>query len=207
MISIGLTGGIGSGKSTVSARLARLGAEVIDADLIAREVVEPGGLAYDAVVARFGEAVVRPDGSIDRAALAAIVFSDASALADLNACTWPAVGAAIASRLSVLENTDAVVVLDIPLLVESGRDDVARVIVVDVPVEVAVTRLVEQRGMDEADVRRRIANQVSREERLARADFVIDNSGDLDHLDREVTRAWAWIETLTPDVTGRRYDR
>lgn len=207
VITIGLTGGIGSGKSTASALLAARGAEVVDADVIARQVVEPGAAAYGGVVDRFGERILLPDGTVDRPALAAIVFKDQGALADLNALTWPAVGAAIEGRLEALQERDVVVILDIPLLVESGRREMAGLIVVDVPVEVAVSRLVEQRGMDEGDVRRRIANQAPREERLARADFVIDNSGDRAHLEHEVERAWKWIETLRADAGPRRYDR
>lgn len=190
MLVLGLTGGIGSGKSTVSALLAERGAVVVDADRIAREVVEPGGAAHDAVLARFG--------TTDRPTIASIVFGDEHARADLNAIVHPAVGAEIARRVAAAEAGD-VVVLDVPLLVETGgkaRYPMAGVIVVDAPIETAVRRLVEQRGMDEADVRARIAAQATREERLAAADFVVDNSGDLDHLRAEVDRCRQWIESL-----------
>jgi dephospho-CoA kinase len=192
MLAIGLTGGIGSGKSTVSALLADRGAVILDADLIARQVVEPDGPAYDAVVERFGKGILEPDGTIDRPALAAIVFPDPDALRDLNDIVHPAVGAVIAERLAEEAQTDDVVILDVPLLVESKRSQAAAVIVVDCPEEEAVRRAVG-RGLPEDDVRRRMAAQASREERLAKADFVIDNAGPREALDAEVRRAWSWI--------------
>jgi dephospho-CoA kinase len=195
MLVIGLTGGIGAGKSTVSRLLAQRGAVILDADVYAREVVEPGGPAYRGVVDRFGPGVVLPDGRLDRPALAAIVFGDAGALADLNAIVHPAVGAVIAERLAEEADTDDVVILDVPLLVESGRSNTAAVIVVDCPPEEALRRAVA-RGLPEEDVRRRMANQVSRDERLAKADFVVDNSGPEAALPAQIDKAWAWIESL-----------
>jgi len=174
---IGLTGGIGSGKSTVSARLRFLGATVIDADAITRELQQPGEEVYEAMVDRFGDRIVGPDGSLDRQAVADIVFNDRAALADLNAIVHPAVGAEIARRLEEAAGSDGLVVLDVPLLVESGRDDLAALVVVDVDPEVAIDRLVASRGMREDDVRARMANQADRSERLSRADHVLDNSG------------------------------
>lgn len=170
---------------------------VVDADLIARQVVEPQTPAYAAVVARFGTEVVHPGGGLDRRALADLVFDDPQALGDLNAIVHPAVRAEVAARLAAQETSDAVVVLVVPLLVEAGTYDVAAVIVVDCPEEVAVQRLVEGRGMDEADARRRIAAQASREERVARADLVIHNGGSLPELEAQVEWAWDWI-TLLP---------
>ena len=198
MLVVGLTGGIGSGKSTVSAMLAGRGAVVVDADVISRQVVEPGAPAYRAVVERFGPEVVRADGTLDRGRLAEIVFADDGARADLNAIVHPAVAAAMDERMATEAHTDHVVVLEVPLLVESqsGRPHLAGVIVVDAPEATAVGRLVERRGMTEDDARARLAAQASREERLARADFVIDNTGDLDHLAGEVERCWAWIGRL-----------
>lgn len=197
MLVIGLTGGIGSGKSTVSALLAEKGAVVVDADAIVRELQQPGTPVFAAMVDRFGEGIVAADGSLDRAAVADLVFDDPAALADLNAIVHPAVGAEIAARMAALGETDEVVVLDVPLLVESSRPyPVAGLLVVDVDPEVAVERLVAQRGMREADVRARMARQASRDERLARADRVIDNSGTLDDLRAQVDDAWAWIEGL-----------
>ena len=195
MLVVGLTGGIGSGKSTVSSLLAEKGAVVIDADRIVHEVQAPGGAAYQPIVDRFGPDVVQADGSLDRKKIAAIVFSDPEALADLNKIVHPLVGKEIADRMAAEVETDHVVILDVPLLVESGRTDMVGMIVVDCPVEVAVERAVA-RGMDEADVRRRIGAQVSREDRLAKADFVVDNSATVDDLRREVDRAWEWIEGL-----------
>jgi dephospho-CoA kinase len=194
VLLVGLTGGIGSGKSTVSALLGERGAVVIDADLIAREVVTPGGMAYAAVVDRFGRAVLDTDGRIDRAALADVVFRDAAARKDLEAITHPAVGQVMAERIAAVSESDRVVLLDIPLLAEKGRMGVAAVIVVDCPEEVAIERLVQHRGFDEADARRRIAAQLSREKRRELADLVIDNGGTLDQLVEQVDRAWAWLD-------------
>src|SRR4051794_40215228 len=198
MLIVGLTGGIGAGKSTVAGLLVERGAALVDTDLIARQVVEPGGLAFDAVVARFGAGILQPDGTIDRAALAGIVFNDRHALKDLNGITHPAVGKVMAEQTAAHAGTDDVVILDVPLLAELGKEafGVVGVIVVDTPVDVAVRRLVEQRGFTEGDARARVAAQVSREERLAIADVVVDNSGDLEHLRAEIDKAWAWIETL-----------
>jgi dephospho-CoA kinase len=199
MIVVGLTGGIGSGKSTVAALLAERGAVVVDADAVTRDVQRAGTPVFDAMVERFGPGIVAPDGELDRAAVADIVFTDAEALADLNAIVHPAVGAEILRRMEVLARTDEIVVLDVPLMVESRRAyPVAGLIVVDVDPEVAVRRLVEHRGMREADVRARMTRQASRAERLARADRVIDNSGTLDDLRRQVGETWRWIETLPP---------
>src|SRR4051794_21108784 len=145
VLIVGLTGGIGAGKSTVAALLVERGAALVDTDLIARQVVEPGGAAFDAVVERFGGGILRPDGTIDRPALAAIVFNDRQALKDLNGITHPAVGKVMAEQVAVHAGTDDVVILDIPLLAERGKEafGVVGVIVVDAPVEVAVHRLVE----------------------------------------------------------------
>ncbi len=199
MLVIGLTGGIGSGKSTVSALLAEKGAVVVDADAIVREVQQPGTPVFDAMVERFGAGIVAGDGSLDRAAVADLVFGDPGALADLNAIVHPAVGAEIARRMEALAATDDVVVLDVPLLVESKNAyPVAGLLVVDVDPDVAVRRLVQHRGMREADVRARMTRQATRDARLARADRVIDNSGTLDDLRPQVDAAWEWIEGLRP---------
>jgi dephospho-CoA kinase len=195
MLVLGLTGGIGAGKSTVSRLLAAKGATIVDTDLVARSVVAPGGAVHDAVVARFGPSV-----AADRQALADLVFSDPSALADLNAIVHPAVRDEVARRVAALSATaTSVVVLDVPLLVETGgrdRYDVAAVLVVDCPEDVALARLVERRGMAEADARRRMAAQAPRPARLAAADFVVHNDGTLEQLAAEVDRAWEWIRAL-----------
>lgn len=196
MLVIGLTGGIGSGKSTVDALLADRGAYIIDGDTIAREVVEPGGPAFDAVVERFGHEVVAPDGTLDRAALAAKVFGDERARADLNSIVHPVIGTEMARRVAEEADSDDVVVMDIPLLAEGGlgRYPVAGVVVVDCPVETAIDRLVRHRRFSEADARARIAAQATREQRRAIADVVVDNSGPRDALPAEVDKVWAWIE-------------
>lgn len=200
VLLIGLTGGIGSGKSTVSALLAARGATVIDADAIVRELQQPGQPVFAAMVEAFGPGIVAADGTLDRQAVADQVFTDDDARRRLNEIVHPAVGEEIARRLAEAAATDGVVVLDVPLMVESGRGGYAGLIVVDCPPEVAVRRLVEQRGLREDDARARMAVQVSREERLALADVVVDNSGDLDALGREVDRVWAWVEQLANDV-------
>ena len=196
MLLIGLTGGIGAGKSSVSAGLAERGAVVVDADAIVRELQRPGTVVFDEMVARFGPGVVAEDGELDRAAVADVVFTDPAALADLSMIVHPRVHEEIERRLAELAETDRVVVLDVPLLVESGRDDMAAMIVVDLDPDVAVQRLVDLRGFDEQDARNRIAKQVSRFERLEKADLVIDNHGDPTNLASEVDRAWEWIQTL-----------
>ncbi|MEY2406123.1 MAG: dephospho-CoA kinase [Acidimicrobiaceae bacterium] len=196
MLLIGLTGGIGSGKSTVSSLLAANGAVILDADAITRSLQVPGTAVFDAMVERFGPGIVAKDGSLDRAAVAAIVFADEQAKRDLEGIVHPAVGAEMLTRLQALADVDTVVIYDVPLLVESGRKGYAAVIVVDIDPELAVARLVEHRGMAEADARARIANQAAREERLAVADLVIDNSGTRAQLQKQVDEAWAWIRTL-----------
>jgi dephospho-CoA kinase len=194
--SVGLTGGIGSGKSTVSALLAARGAVVVDADVITREVQAPGSPVVLAMVERFGPSIVDEDGALVRQAVADIVFNDAEALADLNAIVHPAVTARMGERLVELAATDELVILDIPLLVEGGREGLAGIVVVDVDPEVALRRLVEHRGMREDDARARMARQATREDRLAKADVVIDNSGSLADLERAVEVAWPQIVAL-----------
>lgn len=193
---VALTGGIGSGKSTVSDLLAAKGAVIIDADAITRELQQPGTPVFDAIVERFGPEVVAPDGTLDRPALAAVAFADVDSRKDLEGIVHPAVGAEMVRRLQELTDTDRVVVYDVPLLVESGRKGFGAVIVVDVDPDIAVERVVRDRGMDEVDARARIANQASREQRLAVADVVIDNSGSLEDLARRVDEVWEWIQTL-----------
>jgi dephospho-CoA kinase len=196
VVLIGLTGGIGAGKSTVSAALAERGAVVIDADLITRELQEPGQPVLQAMVDHFGPQILDAEGRLQRQALADVVFHDAEELKTLNGIVHPAVGAEIAERLQREADTDHVVVLDVPLLVESGRDDLAALLVVDADPEVAVERLVAQRGFPEADARARIARQASREERLGRADFVIHNDGSRAELEPQIDAAWKWILEL-----------
>ncbi|ACY98392.1 dephospho-CoA kinase [Thermomonospora curvata] len=191
MLRVGLTGGIGSGKSEVSARLAARGALIIDADKIAREVVAPGTPGLAAVVAEFGEEVLLPDGSMDREKVGSIVFADAERRAALNAIVHPLVGQRMEELVSAAPR-DAIVVYDVPLLVENGLAEMYDVVVVvDVPVQTQIERLTTRRGMSESDARARIAAQASREQRLAVADHVIDNSGTLQELEERVEALWA----------------
>jgi dephospho-CoA kinase len=204
VITVGLTGGIGSGKTTVSGMLEEHGAVVVDADVLAREAVEPGRPAWERLRERFGEEVLRPDGAVDRAALASVVFSDDTARTDLEAIVHPEVARLMADRLAAESAGDRVVVLDIPLLAESGRDryPLAGVLVVDCPVDIAVERLVSGRGMDREDAERRVAAQASRSERIRAADFVIMNMGTIDELRQMVELAWRWIEGLAAAAPG-----
>lgn len=203
---VGLTGGIGSGKSAVSSLLAELGAAVIDADLLAREAVAPGSSGLADIAREFGDAVVGPDGALDRPAMAAVVFRDPSARQRLEAIIHPRVRARAAEIEAAALRADpsAVVVHDVPLLVETGQQDSYDVVlVVDVPSEVQVARLVSARGMDEAEARSRIAAQADRDERLAAADVVIDNSGTLDDLARRVEQVWhQHLRCGRPDSRG-----
>jgi dephospho-CoA kinase len=196
MILVGLTGGIGSGKSTVSSMLAARGAEIVDADVVTRDLQQPGSPIVEAIAERFGAEVLDAQHGLRRAKLAEMVFADADALADLNAIVHPAVGAEINRRVDELASTDKVVVLDIPLLTENPRGKLQGKIVVDVPVEVQLERLVRYRGFTEVDARARIARQSSREDRLSGADFVVDNSGSVDELDPQIAELWAWLSSL-----------
>ena len=195
---IGLTGGMGSGKSLVASLLAERGAVLVDADAMAHEVMEPGGAAYAAVVERFGPGVVDGKGAIDRRALADVVFADRAARRDLEALVHPLVLDAIDRRLAAEAATDHVVVVVMPLLVEVGWDGADTVVVVDCPEDVAVRRLVEGRGMAEDDVRRRLAAQIDPATRLARADRVITNDGTLDELRRQVDALWPSLASGRP---------
>ena len=207
MILVGLTGGIGSGKSTVSAMLAARGAEVVDADLITRDVQQPGSAVVEDIANRFGRDLLDDTGSLLRAKLAGIVFADASALADLNAIVHPAVRAEIARRVDQFVPSDRIVVLDIPLLTENRRGNIQAKVVVDVPIEMQIERLVSSRGFTESDARSRIANQASREERLQDADFVIDNSGDIEDLDPQIDKLWEWLGSLPQLPSDFRFRR
>jgi len=197
VLVVGLTGGIGSGKSEVARRLAALGAVLIDADAIAREVVAPGTPGLRQIVEEFGEAVLASDGSLDRERMASVVFGDEDARRRLNAIVHPLVGAAMIQRTVRAGEHDphAVVVNDVPLLAEGGlRDRYDVVLVVDVDPQIQLRRLVEQRGMTRDDAEARIAVQATREQRLAIADIVIDNSGDLAALGARVAEVWTALQ-------------
>lgn len=195
MLRVGLTGGIGSGKSEVSRRLAARGAVVLDADVAAREVVAQGTPGLARVVETFGAGVLGPDGTLDRARLGAVVFADPVQREKLNAIIHPLVADWMAAAERAAVDTgphDLIVVHDVPLLAENGRaGDFDAVVVVDVPPELQAERLVSQRDMAPDQVRARMAAQAGRDQRLAVADLVIDNSGSLDDLDRHVAKVWA----------------
>lgn len=190
MLLVGLTGGIGAGKSAVAARLAELGAVVIDSDRLAREVVAPGTEGLAEVVARFGVGVLTPGGQLDRPALARLVFGDEPARRALEQIVHPRVRAR-AAELAAAAPPDAVVVNDVPLLVESGlAETFDLVVVVEAPVPLRVARLARDRGLDEAQARSRIAAQASDEQRRAVADVVLTNDGSLEQLRVAVDAAW-----------------
>jgi dephospho-CoA kinase len=194
VLRVGLTGGIGSGKSAVSSRLADRGAVVIDSDVLAREVVARGTDGLAEVVAAFGDGVLTGEGELDRPALGRIVFDDEPARRRLEAIIHPRVRAR-AAEIEAQSAADAIVVHDIPLLVETGQaDGFDVVLVVDTPVDVQLERLTSQRGMSEAEAKQRIASQASREDRLAVADLVVDNSGTLADLDRRIDEVWAALQ-------------
>ena len=191
MITVGLTGGIGSGKSEVARLLAAHGAVVVDADALAREAVAPGTPGLAEVVAEFGPEVLAADGSLDRAALGRVVFGDETRLAALEAIVHPYVGRRSAELMGAAA-PGSVVVYDVPLLVEKGlQDGYDVVVVVDAADETRLRRLVEIRGMPEADARERMAAQADRQTRLAVADHVVANDGDLDALRLQVDRIWS----------------
>ena len=196
MILIGLTGGIGSGKSEVARLLSALGAEVIDADQIVRELQQPGAEVYHAMVKMLGQEIVSPDKSLDRGKIAGQVFADESLLKKLNELIHPIVRRVMNERVESFRNTDKVVVLDIPLLVENPRPGLDGVLVVDLDTQIAIQRLVEQRQMKLEDAQARVAKQATREQRRAIAGHVIDNSGDRQALETSVDRAWTWIRSL-----------
>lgn len=190
MLRLGLTGGIGAGKSEVSRLLASYGAVLIDSDRIAREVVEPGTPGLTAVAAEFGPEVLTADGALDRSKLGGIVFGDPERLRALNAIVHPLVRARSA-ELEAAAGPDSIVVHDVPLLVENGMAALYDlVVVVDASPGTQLDRLVRQRGMAESEARRRMAAQATREERRAVADVVIDNDGPLEQLEPQVRTVW-----------------
>jgi len=195
MVKVGLTGGIGAGKSEVSRLLASYGAVIVDADKIAREVVEPGTPGLAAVVEEFGDEVLAPDGTLDRPKLGGIVFSDPEKLKALNAIVHPLVGARSA-ELEASAGPDAVVVHDVPLLTENGLAPLYDlVVVVDAAPQTQLDRLVRLRGMAEDEAKSRMAAQATREQRLAAADLVIDNDGPLAALEPQVRAVWERLRT------------
>lgn len=193
MTLIGLTGGIASGKSTIGARLAELGAVRIDADQLARDAVAPGSPGLAGIVKQFGEAILQTDGALDRATLGATVFADPEALAELNRIVHPEVRRLADARIAEARDADpeAVIVYEIPLLVEADREaDWDLIVVADAPVEQRVERMVSLRGMTESDARKRVANQASDAERRAIADVIIDTSGSQAETVAQVDALW-----------------
>jgi dephospho-CoA kinase len=191
VLLVGLTGGIGSGKSTAARMLAARGAVVLDADTLARQVVEPGTTGFDAVLARFGDEVRSADGSLDRARVAGMVFADPRARHDLEAIVHPRVRARIAEAAAAHADSDAVVVVDSPLLIETGAHESFPVVVVVIaPDDVRLARLTA-RGMGEADARARMVAQMPLEDKASHAHVVLDNGGSEADLEAQVTRLWA----------------
>jgi dephospho-CoA kinase len=191
VLLVGLTGGIGSGKSTVARMLEARGAVVFDADALARQAVEPGTPGHDAVVARFGANVLGPGGDLDREALASIVFADPAARRDLEAIVHPEVRRLFAERSEAYRADDVVVVFSAPLLVETGMHTAFEVlVVVSTPVETQIERLLRGRGMREDAIRSRIAAQAPLEDKAAVADVIVDNEGTLEELEAQVDRLW-----------------
>lgn len=198
VILLALTGGIGSGKSTVSLLLAAHGAVIVDADEVAKQLQAPGGAVLAAMVERWGSGILQPDGTLNRQAVADIVFNDADELRALNKMTHPAVRREMARQAREQADTGAVTIMDTPLLVETfdKQPPFSGIVVVDVPPEVAVERLMRYRGFSDVDAWARISQQADRQERLAIAGFVIDNSGPPEALDEQVERMMAWARTL-----------
>jgi len=194
MLLLGLTGGIGSGKSTVSAEFARRGAIVIDADLVVRELQSPGGAVLAAMVEHFGDTILATDGTLNRQAVADIVFNDPEQLKALNAIVHPRVGEEIDGRIEAQRESDNVVILDVPLLVESKAYETEGIIVVDTDPEIAVQRLVEFRGFNADDARARMKLQATREERRAVAAFIVPNDGTQEDLMTHIEECWTWIQ-------------
>jgi dephospho-CoA kinase len=201
MLAVGLTGGIGSGKSAVADLLVERGAVLIDADQVARDVVAPGGPAYQPLIDRFGPGILAADGAIDRKALAAVAFADEETRLELNAITHPAIGIAMIRARDALVDGDDIVILAIPLLTALHRETVNlhKVVVVDAPTDVALERLLSQRGFDRADAEARIRAQISRRERVKEADYVLDNSGDRAALTAEVAALWDWLQAAAAE--------
>jgi dephospho-CoA kinase len=190
---IGLTGGIASGKSTIAQLLAHRGALLVDADQVAREVVQPGEPALEAIASSFGQAVLQADGSLNRSALGAIVFQDKASLAKLESITHPAIRQRMQHRIHTYaeQNPGALVVADVPLLYETNQQALYEgIMVVYVPEKIQLTRLMERNQMDEAEAKRRISLQMDIEEKRRRADWVIDNSGPLADTERQIDDFW-----------------
>ena len=203
MLEIGLTGGIGSGKSTAAAGFVKHGAALIDADQIVRDLQQPGEKVFEEMLSKWGSDILTPDGQLDRQLVANIVFSNPEELTVLNEIVHPAVREEMTIRRRIHLDTDNTVILEIPLLVESGYRNFDAIVVVDVDTESAVERLVEHRSFEEEDARKRIEKQVSRDSRTEIADYVIKNNSSIEAFEGEINKCWKWIESIERPEIGR----
>ncbi len=203
MLEVGLTGGIGSGKSTAASIFVKNGASLIDADQIVKDLQRPGEQVFDAMVSKWGNKILSNEGQLDRQLVANIVFSEPEELKTLNEIVHPAVRDEMLRRREAHLDTDNTVILEIPLLVESGYRNFDAIVVIDVETEIAVQRLKKYRSFEEEDARNRIERQVSRESRTEIADYVIENNSSLDDFQEEISKCWSWIESLERPEIGR----
>jgi dephospho-CoA kinase len=203
LLEIGLTGGIGSGKSTAAASFVKHGAALIDADQIVRDLQQPGEKVFEEMLSKWGSDILTSDGQLDRQLVANIVFSNPEELTVLNEIVHPAVREEMTIRRGVHLDTDNTVILEIPLLVESGYRNFDAIVVVDVDTEIAVERLVEHRSFEEEDARKRIEKQVSRDSRTEIADYVIKNNSSIEAFEEEINKCWEWIESIERPEIGR----
>ena len=203
MLEIGLTGGIGSGKSTAAAAFVKYGAALIDADQIVRDLQQPGEKVFEEMLSKWGSDILTSDGQLDRQLVANIVFSNPEELTVLNKIVHPAVREEMTIRRGVHLDTDNTVILEIPLLVESGYRNFDAIVVVDVDTEIAVERLVKHRSFEEEDARKRIEKQVSRDSRTEIADYVIKNNSSIEAFEEEINKCWEWIESIERPEIGR----
>lgn len=199
MLAVAITGGIGAGKSALAELYVERGASLVDSDVIAREVVEPGTATLAALVERFGDVILTPEGALDRQRLADLAFVDTESVAALNAIVHPAIGAEMAARREAVRAAEGICLFAIPLLTPDHTNvlDLQRIVVVDCPIDVAIERLVAYRGFSPADAAARIASQMSREERIELADYVVLNDGDLPALEAQADELW---ERLVKDA-------
>jgi dephospho-CoA kinase len=203
LLEIGLTGGIGSGKSTAAAAFVKYGAALIDADQIVRDLQQPGEKVFEEMLSKWGSDILTSDGQLDRQLVANIVFSNPEELTVLNEIVHPAVREEMTIRRRIHLNTDNTVILEIPLLVESGYRNFDAIVVVDVDTEIAVERLVEHRSFEEEDARKRIEKQVERDSRTEIADYVIKNNSSIEAFEQEINKCWEWIESIERPEIGR----
>ena len=203
MLEIGLTGGIGSGKSTAAAAFVGQGAVLIDTDQIVRDLQKPGEKVFEEMLSKWGPDILTSEGELDRQLVANIVFADPEELAALNMIVHPAVREEMTNRRQAFAETDNTVILEIPLLVESGYRNFDVIVVVDVDTDTAIKRLVKYRSFDEEDARNRLERQVSRESRTEIADYVIDNNNSMGEFNNEILKCWKWIKSIERPEIGR----